>query len=306
MIGVDDFLLALATAAGKELGAEIAKSLVHTTTHNLATKADIAKAVSQIENFVHQELQAIEAKSIIVDVDTVVRTLSQYEKSGQVADLLEQETQLLLNRVASEIQQAIHSDQNYLWREFVAVTRFVAVSSAFWSIKVFHLQRPNEIINLADVLLEGVGLLDQALQRIHVLEDEQISPLNVSEEIERERVDGGRVIYIICHRASYRLVRGRYPGGVIIAETDWLCATMQDTTSGEVERKLRPQYDAHVARIKSESDSRQQMIYSPLANAISALRDLVKKLSGNPETTLLRFGAGHAPDANVAKSDQHE
>ena len=80
MIGIDDLLIAFVSAAGKAAGEELANGLVKMITQNLATKEDVARAVAEIEQFVHQEFQAVEARAIIVDVDTAIRNLVQYGK----------------------------------------------------------------------------------------------------------------------------------------------------------------------------------------------------------------------------------
>jgi hypothetical protein len=288
MIGIDDLLLAFASAAGKSAAQELAKELVWTITHNLATKEDIARAVIEIERYVHQEFKRVEQKAIVVDVDTAIRSLQQYERSGLPTDLSMEDTQLLLNRAATEIQQAIYEDENYPWREFVVIARFVTVSTAFWSVKVFDMQEPREIPNLVAVLIEGLSLLQKSLKLIHAMEDETISTLNVEHKTEREPpTEDTRTMYHHFSRASYEMRRGRYESGVRRADTGWLVGQYN---SPRAEQLLRGEYQTNVARIQDEASKRQEKIYVPLNNSIASLRELIIKLGGTPEESMLRFG----------------
>lgn len=276
MVGIDDLLIACAEAMGKEIAIEVASRLVKAVTHNLATKADVARAVNEIKSFVHQEFQAAEAKAIIVDVDTVVRNIGQYQKSGDPLDLAEQETQTLLNHTASAIHAAIHSDQNYAWREFVAIARFVTANSTFWSIKVANLERPNSAVNFVDALIEGVGLLKNSMTRIRSLEDETISVFNFEHIIEKEinwrEPQPGRPTYHYYNRASYTLTRGRYPGGTLRADTGLVHGSPR---SEEARERLAPAYEVDKVRVQVETESRQKLIYDPLQKAIDAMNNLI-------------------------------
>lgn len=282
MIGIDDLLIAFATAAGKSAGETLVKELVKGITGNLATKEDLAKAVAQIENYVHQELQAIEARAIVIDVDTAIRNLRQYQNSGSAEDLLEQHTQQLLNRTAAEIQAAIHSDANYPWKEFVAIARFVAVSTTFWSVKAIKWQRPNEIPNLVDALTEGISLLTLCLRKIHEMEDEKISNLNVEKVRVRndDRMPKGTDISIsftFNTRSSFSVYRWRYPGGSQGFDTGWI-HRLDDVN--EAEERMRPIYNSHIIRIQDQSEHRQSEIYSPIETAIAAMNDLLNRMTG--------------------------
>jgi hypothetical protein len=279
MVGIDDLLIAFATAAGKSAGETIVKELLKGITGSLATKEDLANAVAQIEDYVHQELLAVEARAIVIDVDTAIRNLKQYKNSGRYDDLLEQNTQQLLNRTASEIQAAISTDPRYLWNEFVAVSRFVAVYTTFWSVKALDLKQPNQIPNLVDAIVEGIQLLNGCLSKLHEMEDETISDLNVQKVTVRE--DRGPKVHLeinfgINTRASFTEYRGRY-GGVRGFDTGWI---IHADSENEAEDRMRPVYNAHVARIQSESQSRQEKIYKPLVDAINALQDLLNRMKG--------------------------
>lgn len=281
MVGIDDLLLAFATAAGKSAGETIVRELIKGITGNLATKEDLAAAVAQIENYVHQELQAIEARAIVIDVDTAIRNLKQYNNSRRIEDLLEQHTQQLLNRTASEIQAAIHSDVNYPWKEFIAVARFVAVSTTFWSVKALDLKQPNELLNFVDAIVEGINLLNLCLVKIHEMEDETISQLNV----QQVRVRGDdhlpkahlTIGFTFNTRAWFVIHRGRYSGGSQGFDTGWIHRL---DTDNEAEQRMRPVYDSHVARIQSETKRRQDEIYKPLEDTIAAMNGLLNRLTG--------------------------
>lgn len=291
MFGVDDLLVAFASAAGQAAGKEIAKQLIQAICSDLATKEDIARAVAEIEQYVHQELRSIEDSSIIVDVDTAVKALSQYKLSNNRIDLSEENTQQLLNRCSSEIQRAIHDDGNYPWREFVAISRFVAVYSTFWAIKVFELKEENEVANFIDVLLEGGGLLQSVIQRIHAMEDEFISEFNVQYMVKKENLGepGGHQVFGFSNysRASYELHRGRYEGGVLCADTGWMLG--HSLKPNDAVKRLRPGYDADVARIEAEKNFRQKKIYDPLSESVMALQALVTKMGGTQKDILDRF-----------------
>lgn len=279
MVGIDDLLIAFATAAGKSAGETLVKELLHGITSNLATKEDLAKAVEQIKGYVHQELQAVESKAIIIDVDTAIRNLRQYKNSGQLTDLSEQNTQQLLNRTASEIRSAIWSDANYPWREFVAVARFATVSTTFWSIKALQLQQPEQMPNLVDALIEAVDLLNLCLTKLHEMEDETITvPMGHQERTVREDT---RTPHFITHsmngRAWYVMQRGRYPGGSITSDTGWLIGVKDEW---EARQKLDAEYQRNLARINEESLLRQRDIYKPLGDAIAAMNDLLNRLRG--------------------------
>ncbi|MFW7208639.1 MULTISPECIES: hypothetical protein [unclassified Enterobacter] len=279
MVGIDDLLIAFATAAGKSAGETIVKELLKGITGSLATKEDLANAVAQIENYVHQELMAVEARAIVIDVDTAIRNLKQYKNSGRYDDLLEQNTQQLLNRTASEIQAAINSDARYLWNEFVVISRFVAVYTTFWSVKALDLKQPNQIPNLVDAVVEGLQLLNGCLSKLHEMEDETISDLKVEKVRVRDEIGPKvhlEINFAINTRASFSEYRGRY-GGMRGFDTGWI---IRHDDENEAENRMRPVYNAHVARIQSESQSRQEKIYQPLVNAINALEGLLYRLKG--------------------------
>jgi len=77
MVGIDDLLIAFATAAGKSAGEAIVKELIKGITNNLATKQDLANAVYEIKDYIYQELNAVEQRAIVADVDTAIRTIVQ-------------------------------------------------------------------------------------------------------------------------------------------------------------------------------------------------------------------------------------
>ena len=136
------------------------------------------------------------------------------------------------------------------------------------------------------------------------MEDETISVFNFARRTDKERGDKPRdIMYWHYNRASYELRRGRYEGGVRVADTGWI---LGEYNSNEAEQRLRGEYDENVRRIESEMVDRQRLVYVPLTNAIASLRQLLLKLSGNPTETMSRLGvdSGHsATDGVTTRGD---
>ncbi|QMI49900.1 hypothetical protein [Burkholderia sp. MBR-1] len=285
-IGVDDILMAMATAAGKELGKELAHEIVESIMGNLATKADIERAVREIEAYVHQEFLRFQDSQIAVEIDSSLRALAQFEASGNLADLNEASVLSALNRAFVEIQQQLAAPPSgygidYLRIQFVPLTRYIATSIAFWAIRYYQLNRHDERPNFIAILRENRQLLTAAASQIHLIEDETITPISQDQhkwrEIENAGEGGPPIFAWYCEkRAWYTLNRNRYPGGTSLVDTGWLDYSPNE--GGDVTVQLRDQHNADAARINTEAQFRQEKIYGPLGAAIGAIDTILSAL----------------------------
>lgn len=282
MVGIDDLLIAFATAAGKSAGEAIVKELIKGITSNLATKEDLANAVSEIKDYIYQELKAVEHRAIVADVDTAIRTIGQFNLSGNRIVLAEQQTQTLLNHAASELLNNIQSDTLYPWKQFVVISRFVAVNTAFWSIKALQFNEQTELLNLAKALSEGVYLLNLCKKQLHEMEDETVSEIRVEWRYVPDLTPDPSVTLRPngeeYSRGVFRLLRGRYTGGFIEVKTQELNTTGDDNNDRVMALAINLRNKC-LERINKEAAERQK-IYDSLQIAIDAINSMLARLNG--------------------------
>lgn len=282
MVGIDDLLIAFATAAGKSAGEAIVNELIKGITNNLATKQDLANAVYEIKDYIYQELQAVEQRAIVADVDSAIRTIDQFNSSRNRIVLAEQETQTLLNHAASELLNNIQSDPLYPWKQFVVISRFVAVNTTFWSIKALQFNDQAELLNFAKALSEGAYLLTLCQKKLHEIEDETVSEISVEWRFIPDLTPDPSVTLRPngeeYSRGVFKLIRGRYIGGFREIKTQEINTTGEKNDDSVMSLTI-PLRNNEIERINRESIERLK-IYDSLQVAIDALNNMLARLSG--------------------------
>lgn len=285
-IGVDDLLLAVAASAAQGFGKELGKELLNGIfSSGLATKEDLKIAVQQIQDFVHQEFEAVQDRAVVHDVDVALRLMNQYQQSGNAELLNMTQCQALLNSAWEDINRLSSSrGEDYFRVQFLPVSRFIAANVAFWSIVANDLEISGSRAVLVDALKDSVKKLKLARQNLHAMEDESISEISSDGEISLEPRDpGGPRAGFSRHfsgRAWFILYRGLYQNGQKKIETGWL----YDRTSIDAVNILKPSYQDHCARIEKESNNRRASIYGPLDEALNSLLSLLER-AGAPQAS---------------------
>lgn len=210
------------------------------------------------------------------------RTIDQFNSSRNRIVLAEQETQTLLNHAASELLNNIQSDPLYPWKQFVVISRFVAVNTTFWSIKALQFNDQAELLNFAKALSEGAYLLTLCQKKLHEMEDETVSEISVEWRFIPDLTPDPSVTLRRngeeYSHGVFKLIRGRYIGGFREIKTQEINTTGEKNDDRVMSLTI-PFRNNEIERINRESIERKK-IYDSLQVAIEALSNMLARLSG--------------------------
>jgi hypothetical protein len=267
VMGVDDFLEAVAAEAAAAIAEAVAKQIVTTVLGFLSSKDDIAQAIAQIEAYIGKQFDDFRNDNLIVNTFAAKDALQEYQNNpGNPVYLNNALGPLDLARQWLE-QQIVHDGEDFLRQRYVEVVSYALTDYAVWYARAAL--DAGDIQNLRASINRTIDYLSRSERQIQLMESVFVS--GITDTVDQDEADMDNKNPIAWYHSSFRVNCRLNPDGTI-------------NPAGGYNWDAGPsRADVHYAAVAHRNDiltqyalgekDRQARIYGPIQQIIDSMRN---------------------------------
>jgi hypothetical protein len=284
---IDDILEIFVAKVGESLGKQLADDIFNAIFGDLVTKAELQQAVTDIENYVHQEFEDLAVENVQTNVNNALSELSLWSTSGHTDQhRLDAAKDALVSTQSSLTTYTTRYGIDFLRLTFGYIVPFLACDLSCWISNFFYIANSGhsskqEVLGAYNELTTRIDAdlvtLNNAIAQIQDMETESISALQSEStsfyepapppEKGENRVTRAHAWFVVSQKASGD------------QRTDNGSNVWPFSNEVAARAQLQPQYVQATADVNARNATRVQQIYTPSQQFITAISGFKTRLA---------------------------